>query len=409
MFPILTPAPRGTAIKGSKRRSRPYMVAAMKPENSCGAAALRAEFKTRMEEFARREIHGHDELRDCKTMPPKLWRAIGDAGLAGIALPREYGGGGGDLRALAVAAEALTAQGGVKGIATSWLGRQLVARLQILAHGTPAQRQAYLPALAAGDITPCLAISEPGAGAHPKHLTTHARRDGGDFVISGEKAYLTNGPIADIFLVLAITDVAAGRKRYSILIVPHDAPGMEFTDGVEIDFLRPAPHCGLRLHDVRVPAANLLGGNGDAFEGISLPMRTAEDALFAATIAGSMRHLLARLAGELDGGALDDEGLSELGRLAVAPDGLSALAFRAAELLDMDAAGNAGQVAAISASARDWARTMNDRIGALMTCGNFVPSDGLAAEYRNIDKTLGIAKSAHVIMAQRRAGTLLAS
>ena len=362
-----------------------------------------------MEAFARREIHGHDELRDCKIMPPALWRAIGDAGLAGIALPREYGGLGGDLRALAVAAEALSAQGGVKGVATSWLGRQLIARLQILAHGTPAQRQAYLPALAVGNITPCLAISEPGAGAHPKHLTTSARRDGGDFVISGEKAYLTNGPIADIFLVLAITGVIKGRKHYSILIVPRDAPGMEFTDGVEIDFLRPAPHCGLRLHDVRVPAANMPGCKGDAFERISLPMRIAEDALFAATIAGSMRHLLARLAGKMDGGALKGEGLSELGWLAVAPDGLSALAFRAAGLLDRDAAGNAGLVADISASARDWARTINDRIGALMAGGALAPSDGLAAEYRDIDKTLGIARSAHIIMAQRRARALLAS
>jgi acyl-CoA dehydrogenase len=408
LFPIVGAKHRVDTIKASKRRLRVYMVAAMKPEHSNNAAALRTDFKTQMEAFARREVHGRDELRDCKTMPPALWRAIGDAGLAAIAIPREYGGSGGDLRALAVAAEALSAQGGVKGVTTSWLSRQLIARLQILAHGTPAQRQTYLPALAAGDITPCLAISEPGAGAHPKHLTTSARRDGDDFVISGEKSYLTNGPIADIFLVLAITDRVEGRKQYSILIVPRDAPGMEFTDGVKIDFLRPAPHCGLRLHDVRIPAANLLGGSGDAFAQISLPMRTAEDALFAATIAGSMRHLLVRLAGELDASALDDENLRTLGQLSVAPDGLSALAFRAAGLLDRDAAGNAGQVGAISASARDWARTINQRISALMARNNFTPSGGLAAEYRDIDKTLGIARSAHAIMAQRRARALLA-
>jgi hypothetical protein len=92
----------------------------------------------------------------------------------------------------------------------------------------------------------------------------------------------------------------------------------------------------------------------------------------------------------------------------VAPDGLSALAFRAAGLLDRDAAGNAGQVGAISASARDWARTINQRISALMARNNFTPSGGLAAEYRDIDKTLGIARSAHAIMAQRRARALLA-
>ncbi len=385
------------------------MLAAMKAEKSCGGAALRAQFKARMEDFARREFHGRDDLRGLQTMPPELWRAIGDAGLAGIGLPREYGGEGGDLRALAVAAEAMTAQGGVKGVATSWLSRQLIARLQILTHGTVEQRQAYLPRLAAGEITPCLAISEPGAGAHPKHLTASAARDGDFFVISGEKAYLTNGPMADIFLVLAITDVIGGRKRYSILIVPRDAPGMEFTEGVKIDFLRPAPHCGLRLHDVLVPAANLLGPQGDAFEQMSLPMRIAEDALFAATIAGSMRHQMARLAGELDGAALDEAGLSELGRLSVAPDGLSALAYRAGSLLDLDAEANAGTVADIAAAARDWAGAVNQRIGTLMARGAFTPSDGLAAECRDIDKTLGIARGAHAIMAQRRARGLLAS
>jgi len=369
---------------------------------------LRARFSARMKEFARREIDGHDELRECETMPPDLWRAIGDAGLARIALPPEYGGDGGDLRALAAAAEALTAHGGVKGVATSWLGRQLIARLQLLKHGTPAQRDTYLPRLASGEITPCLAISEPGAGAHPKHLATSAKRDGDTYVITGEKAYLTNGPIADIFLVLAITGMDGTRKRFSILIVPRDAPGMEFTEGVKIDFLRPAPHCGLRLNGVRVPVANLLGSEGDAFEQMSLPMRTTEDALFSATIAGSMRHQLTRLAAEIGGGALDDEGLGELGRLAVVPDGLSALAHRAAALLDTDAAANAGPVANIAAAARDWARTANDRIGALMARANFTPSSGLAAECRDIDMTLGIARGAHIVMARRRADALLA-
>ena len=386
---------------------------AMHAEPSTELALLRASIQQRVEAFARREIAGRDDLRDRAVIPPDLLRAIGDAGLAGIALPAEYGGLGGDLRTLAVAAEAMAAAGGVKGVVTTWLSRQLTARLHILGHGTADQRTAYLPKLAAGMLMPCLAISEPGAGAHPKHLSTRAERDGDTFVLNGEKAYLTNGPIADIFLVLAVTGIAKGRKQFSVLIVPRETPGLEITEGVKIDFLRPAAHCGVRLEDARVPAANLLGPEGDAFTAISLPMRRAEDALFAASIAGSMRHQIARLARELAGGSdgrsLDDEVLVEMGRLATAPEGLSAMAHRATELLDRDPEKNADAVVNIAASARDTARALQGRIRPLVERGGLQPSPGLEAETRDIEKTLGVARSAHDILARRRALALIDS
>lgn len=366
-------------------------------------SALRA----RVEAFARREIAPRDDLRDHDVIPADLWRAIGEAGLAGIGLPEEYGGAGGGLRAIAVAGEAMAAAGGVKGVVTCWLSRQLNSRQQILGHGTEAQRRRYLPDLAAGRLTPALAISEPGAGAHPKHLSTAARRDGENYVLNGEKAYLTNGPIADIFLVLAITGVEDGRKRFSLFIVPKDAAGLAVTEGVKVDFLRPAPHCGLRLTDVRVPAASLLGPEGGAFPAISLPMRKTEDAMFAATIAGAMRHQIDRLARETDGHTRDEAALAELGRLTAAPNGLAALGYRAVELLDLDAEQDPDQVSRISAAARDWARDLQARIGAFVEASGLAPSPGLAAETRDIEKTLGIARTAHLVQAQRRARALI--
>ena len=232
---------------------------------------------------------------------------------------------------------------------TSWMGRQLISRLHILGHGTPEQRQAYLPALVAGRSTPCLAISEPGAGAHPKHLTTEARRDGDAFVLNGEKAYLTNGPMADIFLVLAITGRTGDRKAFSVLIVPREAEGLQLTEGVKIDYLRPSPHCGISLQDVRVPAANLLGPEGDAFDAISLPMRRTEDAVFAASKAGAIRNILAAVCRDAPKLAGDEDGLAVLGKLTAASRGLSALAFQGAELLDIDPVENADEVGAIAA------------------------------------------------------------
>ena len=160
---------------------------------------------------------------------------------------------------MALVGEAIAAKGGNLGLAGAWMARQLCARLHILGHGSAAQKSAYLPNLAAGLSTPCFAVSEPGAGAHPKHLKTEAVCDGDSYVINGEKAYLTNGPIADLILLLAITGVADGRKQYSIFLVPRETPGIEETEGIKIDFLKPSCHCGMKFNDVRVPAEALLG------------------------------------------------------------------------------------------------------------------------------------------------------
>jgi hypothetical protein len=99
--------------------------------------------------------------------------------------------------------------------------------------------------------------------------------------------------------------------------------------------------------------------------------------------------------------------LAELGQLATAPDGLAALGYRAVELLDLGAEQDPDQVSRISAAARDWARRLQDRIGAFIEESGLTPSPGLAAETRDIVKTLGIARSAHAIQAQRRARTLM--
>lgn len=384
------------------------MLRRMNASDCENTAAHRDSLKARAADFACTHIATRPDLRDHTSVPAELWQAVGTAGLAQIALPAEHGGTGGDLRALVVAAEAMAETGGNLGMVTSWMGRQLISRLHILGHGTAAQHSAYLPDLAAGTSTPCLAISEPGAGAHPKHLTTEARRDGDSYVLNGEKAYLTNGPMADIFLVLAITGREGDRKRFSVLIVPRDAEGLELTEGVKIDYLRPSPHCGIRMQDVRIPAANLLGPEGDAFDAISLPMRRTEDAVFAASKAGALRHILKAICQEAPSFGENDDILAELGKLSAASDGLAALAFHGAELLDMDPVAHADTVSAIAASAREWASSLHERISALISTLGFSPSPCLAAACRDLEKSLGIARGAYVIQARRRGAALLA-
>src|SRR5712692_4071275 len=110
-------------------------------------------------------------------------------------------------RAIAIAEQTIAAKTGLLGLASAFAARQMTARFFIAGFASASQRATWLPRVAAGEVCFAIAISEPGAGAHPKHLQTSAEPHGDGFVIRGRKAWVTNGPIADVFLVLAVIAV----------------------------------------------------------------------------------------------------------------------------------------------------------------------------------------------------------
>jgi acyl-CoA dehydrogenase len=167
-------------------------------------------------------------------------------------------------------------------------GRQVVRRFFIEGFGTVEQRERWLPRLAA------VAISEPRVGAHPKLLSTRAEADADGYRIFGEKAWVTNGPLADVFIVLAITSVEAERKGYSALLVPRDTPGLAIDEAPQYRALAPSRHCGLTLDGCRVPRSALLGEAGAAYETMALPFRDVEDAVGTFGLLGAFRFLLTR-------------------------------------------------------------------------------------------------------------------
>ena len=198
--------------------------------------------------------------------------------------------------------QALIERTGLPGVAGMWGGRQMVARWFIAGFGDVSQRAAWLGRAVS------VAISEPSVGAHPRHLTTRAEPDGDGFRITGEKAWVSNGPSAEVFVVLAITSEQDGRKRYGAFLVPHDAPGVTLKDMPAFDALRPSRHCGLELDGVYVPRSALLGPEGGAYETMALPFRDIEDAVGTFSLLGAFRFLRARLAGRGEVG--DDAALS---------------------------------------------------------------------------------------------------
>ncbi len=151
--------------------------------------------------------------------------AMAKAGLFQIGLPGAsaaldtYG-------AIAAAEQAIAARTGLLGLASAFAARQMAARFFIGGFASPDQRATWLPRIAEGRVCTAISISEPGAGAHPKHLQTTAESRDAGFVIQGRKAWVTNGPDADIFLVLAVIAVDDGRKRYGLFLVPKDTAGL---------------------------------------------------------------------------------------------------------------------------------------------------------------------------------------
>jgi len=130
-------------------------------------------------------------------------------------------------RAIAIAEQAIAAKTGLLGLASAFAARQMTARFFIAGFANKDQRATWLPRVAAGEVCVSIAISEPGAGAHPKHLQTSAEPRGDGFVIRGRKAWVTNGPIADVFLVLAVIAVEDGRKRYGLFLTRKETPGLK--------------------------------------------------------------------------------------------------------------------------------------------------------------------------------------
>lgn len=200
----------------------------------------------------------------------------------------------GSYREIARIKAALVERTGLLGVGGVWGGRQMAGRWFVDGFGTEAQKAAWLGKTAA------VSISEPGVGAHPKQLTTRAERVGTSWRISGEKAWTSNGPIADVLIVLAITAEAAGRKRYSMFLVPRGTPGLTLKDMPGFHALRPSRHCQVVLAGCEVPGDALLGPEGQAYDHMALPFRDVEDAVGTFGILGAFRFLLQRLRPETE-------------------------------------------------------------------------------------------------------------
>jgi alkylation response protein AidB-like acyl-CoA dehydrogenase len=187
----------------------------------------------------------------------EFWRQAGEAGLLGVSVPAEYGGGGGDFRHDIVLIEQ-TQRKDVEGFAISL--HNVIVTPYIQAHGTEEQKRRWLPKLVSGERVTAIAMSEPGAGSDLQSIRTTAVREGDTYRINGSKTFISNGQIADFIVVVAKTDPTAGHKGVSLLVVETDQV-QGFERGKKLDKIGNDAQdtSELFFNDVRVPAENLLG------------------------------------------------------------------------------------------------------------------------------------------------------
>jgi acyl-CoA dehydrogenase len=193
----------------------------------------------------------------------RFWEGAAELGILGIGVPQQYGGlAGSDYRHSAVVTEEIQALG----MAIGGLRVQTdICLPYLLHHGSPAQRERWLPLLTSGRAVVALGLSEPGAGSDLKAMSTKARRVGDRFVVNGAKTFISNGAAADLVIVAVKTDPHAGRRGISLLLVDTTTPG--FTRGRKLDKLglKAQDLAEMSFTDMEVPVSDLLGRENEGF------------------------------------------------------------------------------------------------------------------------------------------------
>lgn len=198
------------------------------------------------------------------TFPKHLLPKMADLGFLGICLPVRYGGAGMDYIALGLVSEALEyGDSSIRETVAVHLG---LHAMPIFQWGTEEQKMAWLPDLASGKHIGCFGLTEPGAGSDVAGMASRARRDGDDYLLSGEKMWITLADVADRFLVFAKTDPELGARGISAFVLERGWAGLT-TGTIEGKMGVHASNTGwIAMQDVRVPASHRLGEEGEGFK-----------------------------------------------------------------------------------------------------------------------------------------------
>jgi alkylation response protein AidB-like acyl-CoA dehydrogenase len=205
------------------------------------------------------------EIEQAHRVPRALIDEMAEIGLLGVAIPEEYGGSGLGETGLCVVMEEVTR--GDFAVAVTYGAHASIGAMSVVVGGTEEQKQRFLPQMAQGRLLGAYALTEANAGSDPGAMTTTAIRDGNDWIINGEKVWITNGDVADLVTVYAVTDKERRASGgVTAFLVPADSQGFSVGKREEKMGQRGSSTVALAFEDVRVPDAQRLGAVGDGFK-----------------------------------------------------------------------------------------------------------------------------------------------
>ena len=232
----------------------------------------------------------HEQWERDRVVSREVWRQAGAAGLLGIEMDEKYGGGGNPDYTYYLIMDEELARAGAHGpgfsVHNDIVGQYLVRLV------TPEQAQRWLPGYCSGELITAIAMSEPGAGSDLQGIRTTAVRDGDDWILNGQKTFISNGQLCDLVIVFARTDPDAGHLGYSLLMVERGMAGFERGRNLEKVGMHAQDTSELFFSDVRVPAANLLGEPGNGFVALMQNLPRERIAIGATALAGA-EHVFA--------------------------------------------------------------------------------------------------------------------
>ena len=249
------------------------------------------DFRTTVRRFFQKEVEPNvKQWQKDGFFPAELFRKAGQVGMLCAGIPEEYGGMGGDYLHHAILYEehgyspgGVSLEGGLCTDTTSYC---------ILNGGTEAQKREWLPQFAAGEVIAEVGVTEPHSGSDPRSMKTYAKRDGGDWIINGQKMWMTNGPIMTMLIVAARTgETRDGRGAVSMFIVPlKGTQGVTVSKPIELMLKSAGGVSQVFFDNVRVPAANIVGGEEGRGMSAALDTITTARLVTAARIVASCEY-----------------------------------------------------------------------------------------------------------------------
>lgn len=239
--------------------------------------------------FLAREVEPHaDRWEEQGFVPREVLRRMGQAGLFGLMYEPAYGGAEADALTNLVLAEALS-QSTYAGFIITVLVHTDMASPHLHHAGSAAQKEKYLRRVIAGELITAVAITEPGAGSDVAGIRTKAVRDGDHWVLNGTKMFITNGVHGDLYFVAAKT--GPGKREVSMFIVEKGTPGFSVGRALKKTGWLSSDTAELVFEDVRIPAGNLLGEEGQGFYSVMKNFQTERIALAAMAVGHCTRAL----------------------------------------------------------------------------------------------------------------------